>query len=105
MKKRTGVILAVAAFFVGTITGLFASTYVWSRIYGEGTVTHCLYNLSSAYVPLKLLKDGQTEKATQHLQMELHSALTGVEIVSDTLHRPDMLTNSIVVNARAFDKN
>jgi hypothetical protein len=105
MKKRTGVILAVVAFIVGMWTGHFVSSYFWSRFYGEGTITHCLYDVSSAYFPLKLLKDGQTERAAQYLQMQLHGALTGVDLTSTTLHRPDMLTNSAVVSARAFDKN
>ncbi len=105
MKKRTGAILAVMAFVVGVATGHFVSSYLWSRIIEEGLVSHSLNNLSSAYFPLRLLKDGQTDRAARHLEMELQGALQDVDLLSTTLHRKDMLTNSIVVRARAFDKN
>jgi hypothetical protein len=105
MKKRTGAILAVVAFVVGLWTGHFVSSYFWSRVVEEGTVSHCLYDVSSVYFPLKFLKDGQAEKATQYLQTEMHGALSGVDLMSTTLHRPDVLTNSDVVSARALDRN
>jgi hypothetical protein len=51
-----------------------------------------------------LLKDGQAEKAEEFLQTMLHDGLGTVDLISENLHRPDMLTNSAVVSARAFDK-
>jgi len=63
-----------------------------------------LYDISEVYTPLKLLKDGQTARATTNLQIELHSALQSADLVSSTLHRPDMLTNSMVLRAKAMDQ-
>jgi hypothetical protein len=104
MKKRTAIIVVLVASGVGAWSGFFVSTWLWLRVVEDGTVSSSLYHVSAAYAPLKMLKEGQTEKATKHLQVELRSALENVDLMSTTLHRPDMLTNSVVVRARAFDK-
>jgi hypothetical protein len=103
MKKRTGMILAVVAFFVGTVAGFLVCSYCWSRVAEENTVSESLNKVWLAYFPLKLIKDGQTDQAIKHLQTELHLDLQVVDTIADYRHRPDMLTNSIVVNARALD--
>jgi hypothetical protein len=104
MKKRIAIILVVVAFGVGGYGGFFLSTRIWSHMVVEPQlVSSSLHEIVMVYPALKLLREGQTERATQLLQAQLHNALGGVDLMSETLHRPDMLTNSIVVRARAFD--
>jgi hypothetical protein len=106
MKKRTAIILVVVAFSIGGYGGFFLSTRLWTRIVvGPQLVTSSLHEVVMVYPALKLLREGQTERATHLLQGQLHNALGDVDLMSQTLRRPDMLTNSIVVRARAMDTN
>lgn len=113
MKKQTAVILVLIAFIGGAVSGFIGGKYtgsreltrIWSHVVEEDLVASSLLDVTVQYHALKLLKDGQTEKAAAHLQTFLHSSLQIVDTLSTTLHRPDMLTNSAVVNARSFDKN
>jgi hypothetical protein len=104
MKKRTGAILAATTFVVGVVTGYLVSSYSCSRVAGEVAVSNYLNDVSSAYFPLKLIKDGQTDRASDYLRFQLRVALQCVDAISIGLHRPDMKTNSVVVHARAFDR-
>jgi hypothetical protein len=66
------------------------------------TVGTSLSGVSAAYAPLKLLKNGQTDEATKILEVELDGAMQNVELMSQTLNRPDMLTNSSVIGAKTL---
>jgi len=62
-----------------------------------------MYHVSTTYYALRLLKAGQTDKLASHLQTALHGSMQDIDLMAATLHRPDMLTYSLVVKARAFD--
>ena len=102
MKKQTIIIIVCVAFVIGAAVGLGVSSFYWSRLVGFATVAASTSSVMQAYAPLKLLKDGQTDKATRLLEVELDSAINGLELVSATLNRPDILTNSSVVSAKAL---
>jgi hypothetical protein len=90
----------LGGYFAGNRAGFRESTLFWSRLSEEQTVNSTLGPIVTLYPPLKLLKEGQTEKATHQMQAELKNALDGVDIISQALHRSDMLTNSLVLRAK-----
>ena len=102
MKKRTAIIIVFLAFVVGAIVGSGTTSYLWSRVSESQTIASSLSGVSTAYAPLKLLKDGKSKEATDILEVELDSAMQNIELMSQTLNRPDMLTNSAVVGAKAL---
>ncbi len=91
-----------AAFVVGVITGFFVSSRLWSRNVEFETTTSALHEVTTALHPLKLLKAGQTREATQVLEVQLGSALRSLELLSETLNRPGLLTNAAVLGAKAL---
>jgi hypothetical protein len=102
MKKRTTVIIVCVAFVVGAAVGFGLSSYFWARLSESQIIASSLSGVSTTYAPLKLLKDGKTKEATEILEVELDSSMHNLELMSDTLHRPDILTNSFVVKAKAL---
>ena len=102
MKTRITIIIAGVAFVIGAVAGLCVSSYFWSRLSDSQTIASSLSGVSTAYAPLKLLKAGKSEEATQVLEVELDSSIHNLELMSDTLHRPDILTNSFVAGAKAL---
>jgi hypothetical protein len=110
MKKQTVIMITLVAFVIGSLAGYIAgerrgfgeSTRIWSRLSEEQTVSTTLADFVRVYPALKLLRDGQTERATHLLQSQLQNGLDGVDLISQTLYRPDKLTNSVVIHARAF---
>jgi hypothetical protein len=104
MKKRKGVVLAVVAFFIGAATGFSVSSYCWKRSTEDIITSHSLERVASAYHTLKFIEDGQTDSARYHLRSNLVIELQVLDTLSAFMHRPDLLTNSVVVNARAFEK-
>lgn len=102
MKRRTVMFLVLSGFVAGGVTGHFVSSYFWSRVLEDMVVADSLHEVSSAYVPLRFLRRGENSQAVKHLEMTLDLTLRHVEVLSDHLKRPDMLTNSIVVRAKSF---
>jgi uncharacterized membrane protein YfcA len=102
MKIRFTIIIVCVAFVIGTAVGFWVSSYFASRVMEFGTIQTSLNAVSMAYAPLKLLKSDRPEDATKVLELELDSSLKNIELVSATLKRPDILTNTAVVGARAL---
>ena len=102
MKKPIIIIVVCVAFVVGAAVGFCVSTYYAGCLSASQTIASSLYNVSASYAPLKLLKDGKTEKATTVLEIELDSAMRNLDLMAETLNRPDILTNSYVVKARVL---
>jgi hypothetical protein len=102
MKTRTTIIIVGVALVIGAAVGFGISSYFWSRLSESQTIASSLSGVSTAYAPLKLLKDGKSKEATDILEVELDSSMRNLELMSATLHRPDILTNSFVVNAKAL---
>ena len=102
MKTRTTIIIVGVALVIGAAIGFGISSYFWSRLSESQTIASSLSGVSTAYAPLKLLKDGRSKDATDILEVELDSSMRNLELMSDTLHRPDILTNSFVVGAKAL---
>jgi hypothetical protein len=102
MKKITVIIIVCAGFTLGAIVGIGASSYYWSRLTGFQIVATSLGSVSTAYAPLKLLKNNQTQEATKVLEAELDSSMQNLELISATLNRPDILTNSVVLDAKTL---
>ena len=67
--------------------------------------TSSIHRVATAGIPLKFLKEGHPDRAKQHLEQELHEALENINLMTTMLHRPDMLTNPVVVYARTLEKN
>jgi hypothetical protein len=109
MKKQTTIIFVLVSLIVGGLAGFYAGgrayTRIWMRVVEEQLVSSSLWHVTSMYHAEKLLKDRKTEEAEQFLQVMTHSALQSVDLLSVTLQRPDMLTNSDVVSARLLDKD
>jgi hypothetical protein len=89
---------------LGFIAGFGVSTRMWSRAMEEKLVAGSLWRISSMNHLQRLVDDGQTNRAVGDIQVFLHFALDDVDLLSTTLHRPDMLTNSDVVSARSYEK-
>jgi hypothetical protein len=112
MKKQTTIILVLVGFIFGVVAGFTGGKYVggreltriWSHVVEGQLWSSSLWDVTYSHRALKLLKEGQAEKAEHFLQTTLHSALQTVDLLSENLHRPDMLTNADVVSATAFDK-
>jgi hypothetical protein len=103
MKKRTGVLLFVVALVGGIITGYFTCFYQCSCGVGRLKNYYALDEISSLYIPLKYLREGETEKAAKQLRFEMHYALQAVDALGS--HTPDILTNSVVISGRTLDKD
>ncbi|MGO9246408.1 MAG: hypothetical protein ACLP0A_12355 [Verrucomicrobiia bacterium] len=104
MKKRTGVIRAVVVFFIGAAIGFSVSSYCWKRSTEDMMTSHSLERVASAYHTLKFIEDGQIDSAKYHLRSNLLIELQILDTLSGYWHRPELLTNSVVVDARAFEK-
>jgi len=102
IKTPTIIIIIAVALVIGVAVGFGISSYFWSRLSESQTTASAMSGVSTAYVPLKLLKDGKSREATDILKIELDSSMRNLELISDTLHRPDILTNSFVAGAQAL---
>jgi hypothetical protein len=101
MKLTVG---CVAGAILGFVAGFGFSTRMWSRAMEEKLVASSRWEVTSMNHLRTLIDTGQTNRVTNDLQDFLHNALQNVDLLSDTLHRPDMLTNSAVVSARSYEK-
>jgi hypothetical protein len=113
MKMRTVAIITTVGFVIGALAGFLLGHHaggremsaIWVPLVQNEIVSSSFHEVVMVYPALKLLNEGKTETAKNLLQSQLHNALDIVDSASQTFHRPDMLTNSIVVRARAMDTN
>jgi hypothetical protein len=102
MKKQTALLLAFAALVLGGAIGSGISSYASGQVQQFIVIADSLKGVSDSYKPLKLLRDGDTTNAAVTLQTQMTKALQRLELVSQTYGKPDILTNDVVVNAKAL---
>ena len=102
MNKRPSVILLLAALVAGAAIGNGISSHYSGQMLQFQIVQDSSKAVSDSYLPLKLLRDGDTNNAAKVLQTQMTGALQHLEAVSQAFNRPDILTNASVVNAQAL---
>ena len=104
MKKRNTILLVVVALLLGIVAGHIASSVMWKQVLEDSLVAAAIHDVSSSYLPLELLGEGNTNRALARLESDLQRALSTVQLHAETLNRPDMLTHSIVIAAKTVKR-
>jgi hypothetical protein len=102
IKKRSAILLAFAALVAGGVIGSGISSYCSGQVQQFLVIADSLKGVSDSYKPLKMLRDGDTTNAVITLQSQMTKALQRIDLVAQTYGKPEILTNDVVVNAKAL---
>jgi len=96
MKKRYVTVLVVAALLIGATAGAVATSFSWLRSAEDFHSHVAVANVANSYFPLKLMSEGETNRAIALLQSNLQSGIQSVRMYAESFSRPELLTNSAV---------
>ena len=104
MRTRNIAIGIASSLAVGILLGHVVTRLILNRQVEEYSVLANLNNVTSAYIPLKLMRDGRTNEAIVFMKSDLNGALGTIHATADVFKRADLLTNTIVIQAQELQR-
>jgi len=104
MKKKNITLLVLAAVIVGIVAGHLASSFMWRRVLQDSLISSSLDDVATTSALMTCLRDDRKGSAARFLEHRHKGALESVEFLAQELNRPDLLSNSVVIEAKGLQE-